>query len=104
VPGWSGRERIGLPLVPGSVRPAAVRCHEQPPTPIRKVDVMEWVPVVFLTFKVLVFGTCMFLAIKWHYDQDRKMKRAQREPAPRRAGAARDTAARSWGGATGNDG
>ena len=29
----------------------------------------DWVPVVFLAFKVLLFGSCMFLAIKWHYDQ-----------------------------------
>ncbi|RGE44105.1 hypothetical protein DZC30_13755 [Comamonas testosteroni] len=32
----------------------------------------DWVPVVFLTFKVLIFGSCMFFAIKWHYDQGRK--------------------------------
>ncbi|MBF6630581.1 MAG: hypothetical protein ITG01_05465 [Comamonas sp.] len=33
---------------------------------------MDWVPVVFITFKVLIFGTCMFFAIKWHYDQGKK--------------------------------
>ncbi len=33
---------------------------------------IDWVPIAFLTFKVLVFGTCMFFAIKWHYDQDKK--------------------------------
>ena len=31
---------------------------------------MDWVPVVFITFKVLVLGTGMFFAIKWHYDQE----------------------------------
>jgi len=35
---------------------------------------MEWVPVVFITFKLIVFGTGMFFAIKWHYDQDMKKK------------------------------
>ncbi|OWT72749.1 MULTISPECIES: hypothetical protein [unclassified Achromobacter] len=35
---------------------------------------IDWIPVVFLTFKVLVFGTCMFFAIKWHYDQGKKGK------------------------------
>lgn len=35
---------------------------------------MDWVPVVFITFKVLVFGTGMFFAIKWHYDQGKKEK------------------------------
>ena len=33
---------------------------------------MDWVPIVLLTFKLLVLGTGMFFAIKWHYDQDRK--------------------------------
>lgn len=35
---------------------------------------MDWVPVVFITFKVIVFGTCMFYAIKWHHDQGKKAK------------------------------
>ncbi len=35
---------------------------------------MDWIPIVFVTFKVLVFGTCMFFAIKWHYDQEKKEK------------------------------
>jgi len=33
---------------------------------------MDWVPVAFITFKVLIFGTGMFFAIKWHYDQGKK--------------------------------
>ena len=33
---------------------------------------IDWVPVVFVTFKVLIFGACMFYAIKWHYDQGKK--------------------------------
>lgn len=40
---------------------------------------MDWIPVVFVTFKVLVLGTGMFFAIKWHYDQGKKGKRAERE-------------------------
>ncbi|WP_306555652.1 hypothetical protein [Acidovorax sp.] len=35
---------------------------------------MDWVPIVFITFKVLVFGTGMFFAVKWHYDQGKKAK------------------------------
>jgi hypothetical protein len=35
---------------------------------------MDWIPIVFVTFKVLVFGTGMFFAIKWHYDQGKKEK------------------------------
>ena len=33
---------------------------------------IDWLPVVFVVFKVLMFGTCMFFAIKWHYDQGKK--------------------------------
>jgi hypothetical protein len=36
---------------------------------------MDWVPVVFVTFKVLALGTAMFFAIKWHYDQGEKRER-----------------------------
>ena len=35
---------------------------------------MDWVPIVFIAFKVAVFGTGMFFAIKWHYDQGKKAK------------------------------
>ena len=35
---------------------------------------MDWVPLVFIVFKVAVFGTGMFFAIKWHYDQGMKAK------------------------------
>lgn len=33
---------------------------------------IDWVPIVFVTFKALIFGACMFFAIKWHYDQGKK--------------------------------
>ncbi len=35
---------------------------------------MDWFPIVFIVFKVLVLGTGMFLAIKWHHDQGKKKK------------------------------
>ena len=38
---------------------------------------MDWVPIVFVTFKVLVFGTGMFFAIKWHYERGKKGKETQ---------------------------
>lgn len=40
---------------------------------------MEWIPVIFVTFKALVLGTGMFFAIKWHYDQGKKGKEMQKE-------------------------
>lgn len=44
---------------------------------------MEWIPLVFVTFKFLVLGTGMFYAIKWHYD---KGKKAEEKRAVLRAG------------------
>ncbi|MDR6990493.1 hypothetical protein [Luteimonas sp. 3794] len=32
----------------------------------------DWFPIVFIVFKVVVLGTGMFFAIKWHHDQARK--------------------------------
>ena len=40
---------------------------------------IDWVPVVFVVFKVLIFGACMFFAIKWHYDQGKKKGMTKRE-------------------------
>jgi hypothetical protein len=40
---------------------------------------MEWIPVVFFTFKFLVLGTGMFFAVKWHYDQGKKNKDKSKE-------------------------
>ena len=49
---------------------------------------MDWIPVVFVTFKVLVLGTGMFFAIKWHYDQGRKGKQKERRAVLRAGGKA----------------
>jgi len=40
---------------------------------------MEWIPVVFFTFKFLVLGTGMFFAVKWHYDQGKKNQDKEKE-------------------------
>ena len=40
---------------------------------------MDWIPIVLVTFKVLVLGTGMFFAIKWHYDQGNKEQDRQKE-------------------------
>ena len=37
-------------------------------------NIMEWFPIVAGTFKVLVLGTGMFFAIKWHYDKGKAEK------------------------------
>jgi hypothetical protein len=48
-----------------------------------RIIIMEWVPVVFVTFKVLVLGVGMYFAIKWHYD---RQENGERGAAPRMAG------------------
>ncbi|WP_075796021.1 hypothetical protein [Massilia putida] len=49
---------------------------------------MDWIPIVFVTFKFLVLGIGMFFAIKWHYDQGKKEKdRGTERRAVLRAGA-----------------
>ncbi|HEX8405951.1 MAG TPA: hypothetical protein VF670_15115 [Duganella sp.] len=49
---------------------------------------MDWTPIVFVTFKVLVLGTGMFFAIKWHYDQGKKQKKKEKGAVMRAAGKA----------------
>ena len=43
------------------------------------MQTMDWIPIVFVTFKALVLGTGMFFAIKWHYDQGKKERTAENE-------------------------
>lgn len=45
---------------------------------------MDWIPTVFVTFKLLVLGTGMFFAVKWHYDQE--MKKGKEKSAVLRTG------------------
>jgi hypothetical protein len=47
---------------------------------------MDWIPVVFVTFKLLVLGTGMFVAVKWHYDQGKKGKENERRAVLRAGG------------------
>jgi hypothetical protein len=35
---------------------------------------IDWIPVVFVIFKVVTLSICMFFAVKWHYDQGKKGK------------------------------
>ena len=46
---------------------------------------MDWVPIIFIVFKVLVLGTGMFFAVKWHYDQGRKENGREKQRALLRA-------------------
>jgi flagellar basal body-associated protein FliL len=46
---------------------------------------MDWFPIVFIVFKVVVLGVGMFFAIKWHHDKGKQEK--AREAAEREAQA-----------------
>lgn len=46
----------------------------------------DWIPIVFVVFKILVLGTGMFYAIKWHYDQGKKEKKKDRRGVLRAGG------------------
>ncbi|MCP2012234.1 hypothetical protein L1274_005994 [Duganella sp. HSC-15S17] len=51
-----------------------------------KLKMMDWIPIVFVTFKALVLGTGMFFAIKWHYDQGKKGKENEMRAVLRASG------------------
>ncbi len=43
------------------------------------METLDWVPIVFVTFKALVLVIGMYYAIRWHYDQGKKHKDKQKE-------------------------
>lgn len=53
-------------------------------------SIWDWFPIVFFPLKILVLGTGMFYAIKWHYDQGKKGQtgRAQTRAVLRAVGKA----------------
>jgi membrane protein required for beta-lactamase induction len=53
--------------------------HQQRQVSLEILKMMDWIPIVLVAFKVLVLGTGMFFAIKWHYDQGKKEAEKARE-------------------------
>lgn len=47
---------------------------------------LEWTPIIFFTFKLVVLGIGMFYAIKWHYDQGKKNKKTDKRALLRATG------------------
>ncbi|MFZ6731305.1 hypothetical protein ACO0LG_05205 [Undibacterium sp. Ji42W] len=47
---------------------------------------MDWIPIVLVTFKLLVLAIGMFFAIKWHYDQGKKLKEMEGHAVLRASG------------------
>jgi hypothetical protein len=42
-------------------------------------EIMKWVPIFFIAFKVLVLGPAMFFAIKSHYDGEKQEQEEERK-------------------------
>jgi hypothetical protein len=42
-------------------------------------EIMEWVPIFFITFKLLVLGTLIFFCIKSHYDREKQEQEEEKE-------------------------
>ena len=40
---------------------------------------MDWIPVVFIAFKLTVLGTAMFFSIKSHHDKQKEEQEEERE-------------------------
>ena len=48
--------------------------------PMQRIEViMEWVPVFFIAFKLIVLGTAIYLSIKSHYDGEKQEQEEERE-------------------------
>ena len=48
--------------------------------------IMDSIPIVLVTFKVLVLGMGMYFAIKWHYDQGQREKAMDKRAVIRAGG------------------
>lgn len=42
-------------------------------------EIMDWIPIVFIAFKLLVLGTAMFFSIKSHHDKQKEEEEEERE-------------------------
>ena len=40
---------------------------------------MDWIPIVFIAFKLLVIGTAMFFSIKSHHGKEKEEQEEERE-------------------------
>jgi flagellar basal body-associated protein FliL len=47
---------------------------------------MDWIPIVLITFKLLVLGAAMFFSIKSHHDKQKEEQEEERQRQARAAG------------------
>ena len=41
-------------------------------------EMMDWIPIVFIAFKLLVLGTAMFFSIKSHREKEKEEQEEER--------------------------
>jgi large-conductance mechanosensitive channel len=49
-------------------------------------EIMDWIPIVLITFKLLVLGTVVFFCIKSHHDKEKEEQEEERERQARASG------------------
>jgi hypothetical protein len=49
-------------------------------------EIMEWIPIVLITFKLLVLGAAMFFSIKSHHDKEKEEREEERQRQARASG------------------
>jgi hypothetical protein len=42
-------------------------------------EIMEWIPIVLISFKLLVLGAAMFFSIKSHHEREKLEQEEERE-------------------------
>jgi hypothetical protein len=52
-------------------------------------EMMDWIPIVLITFKLLVLGTAMFFSIKSHHDKQKEEQEEERARQARASGTGR---------------
>jgi hypothetical protein len=54
---------------------------------VRRIEeIMDWIPVGFITFKLLVLGTALFFSIKSHRDKEKEEQEEERQRQARSSG------------------
>ncbi len=48
---------------------------------------MDWIPVVFISFKLLILGTALFFSIKTHREKAKEEQEEERQRQARAAGS-----------------
>ncbi|MGN6528375.1 MAG: hypothetical protein ACTHL8_18455 [Burkholderiaceae bacterium] len=60
--------------------PHPIRLEPSSKLPTRRIEeIMGWVPIFFIAFKLLVLGTAIFFSIKSHYDGAKQEQEEERD-------------------------